>query len=69
LIGVSLTRRTLTQKLFFVVIFGCGAVLATGLVNQANSVVANAVIIAVGIGHRALDVAGLLLDSSVGVRK
>ena len=47
LIGVSLARRTLTQKLFFVVIFGCGAVLATGLVNQANSVIANAVIIAV----------------------
>lgn len=49
LIGVSLTRRMLTQKLFFVVIFGCGAALATGLVNQANSVVANAVILAVGL--------------------
>jgi hypothetical protein len=49
LLGVSLSRRALIKKLFFVVILGCGAVLATGLVTQANAAVANAVILAVGL--------------------
>jgi len=49
LLGVSLSRRALIKKLFFVVILGCGAVLATGLLTQANAAIANAVILAVGL--------------------
>lgn len=49
LIGVSLNRSSVSGKLPFVVIFGCGAVLATGLLSPVNALVANAVILAVGM--------------------
>ena len=49
LVGVSLNRSSVSGKLPFVVIFGCGAALATGLLNPVNALVANAVILAVGM--------------------
>ncbi len=49
LLGVSLNRSSLSGKLSYVVIFGCGAVLATGLLSPVNALVANAMILAVGM--------------------
>ena len=47
LIGVFCTRSSLSRKFFFVVFYGCGAILATGLLSPVNAPVATAVVLAV----------------------
>lgn len=47
LFGAALTRSSLSTKLSYVVLFGCGASLATGLVSPVNAQVATSVVFAV----------------------
>lgn len=49
LFGVALTRSSMPVKFAYVVIFGCGASLATGLISPVNAQVATSVVFAVGL--------------------
>ncbi len=49
LIGVFCCRCSMGCRLFYVVVFGCGPVLLTGLLSAANSRIACSMILAVGV--------------------